>query len=461
MANYSDWEPKRVDVLDLQLDPLNPRLPALSADATERVIIEELLRHEDVTDLAKGIGAQGFYPTEVLVCVEAEDGLIVVEGNRRLASLKLLISPDLAPVGQVQRFRSLSDKYKSSVPTFINVVVAPSRSATVPLIMNKHTRTGVKSWEPLQQAQYVMSLLRENISLDELPELTGIPRADILNNLKTLSLYEMAKRLPLEESLRNVVADPRKFAASTLERVSGSPDFRKFLGIDFDDRGGVVGKIHPNEFQKAFSHVVSEIARKRLDTRKLNSADLIRTYIRSLNPVKPDPAKTGNFTSANFLVKEPPLSKRAKPTVAVPKSKKAQKCLISKSFRCNLSMERIKAVLWELQHLNVQEYENAVGVLLRIFIELPTSHYMEHSGQMNVLIEQINKGSKQPKGPQWTPTLRQMLGYLLAKDTQLQQALPRQAMRAINKALEDDKHPLSLDGMDQFVHNPYLSPSER
>jgi hypothetical protein len=327
--------------------------------------------------------------------------------------------------------------------------------------MNKHTRLGVKSWEPLQQAQYVTSLLNEGLGLETLPDLTGIPRAEILKNLRTNSLYDMAKRLPLNEGTREIVRDPRKFSASTLERVSGSPDFRKFLGIDFDEIGGVVGKVHPDEFKSAYSYIVAEIAHKRADTRTLNDAKSIKKYIRSIAKVKPDPAKKGTFTSKDFLVEET-LSVRSTPTPKVKSSKKrTQSSLIARGFPCNISMERIKTVLWELQHLKVSDYENAVGILVRIFIELATSNYMQQTGQMKELIDNVNKGAKQPKSSDWTPTLRQMLGHLMAKDEDLKKSLPRQAIKAINKAIADDDYQLSLDGMDQFAHNPYVSPNER
>jgi hypothetical protein len=461
MPNYSDWEPRQVDILDLQLDPLNPRLPALGKYATERPIIAELLKHEDVYELAKGIVAQGFFPTEVLVCVEESDNLYVVEGNRRLASLKLLTSSELAPKDQEARFRTLAASATGNLPPKVNIVVAPSRTATVALIMNKHTRMGVKSWEPLQQAQYVTSLLREHVELDDLPGLTGIARAEIINNLRTHSLYEMAKRLPLPPKTAEIVSDPRKFAASTLERVSGSPDFRKFLGIDFDEKGGVIGKIHPDEFQKGYAAIIKKIANKELDTRKLNSAALIREEILKLAPSRPNLTKVGKFTSDDFLAEEIVVQAAQAEPEAPPRSKRVQHALIPKSFRCNLKIERIKRVVWELQHLKVGDYENSVGALLRIVLELSTSHYMDQSGQMAILIAQINKTSKQPKASDWTPTLRQMLGHLMAKDADLTSNLPRQAIKAINKAIADDDYPLSLDGMDQFVHNPYAGPTER
>ena len=54
-----------------------------------------------------------------------------------------------------------------------------------------------------------------------------------------------------------------------------------------------------------------------------------------------------------------------------------------------------------------------------------------------------------------------MLGDLLQSDKTLIAAIPKQALKALNRAVSDDEHPLSLDGMDQYVHNPYVAPTER
>ena len=143
MTDYKQWESLETDITSLSLDPLNPRLPELGHMATEREIIAELIEHEDVYELTKQIASQGYYPTEVLVCIEENGEFRVVEGNRRLASLKLLISPALAPDGKVAAYRKLATN-ALPLPKQITVVKAPSRADTVPLIMNRHNRQGVK-----------------------------------------------------------------------------------------------------------------------------------------------------------------------------------------------------------------------------------------------------------------------------------------------------------------------------
>jgi hypothetical protein len=460
VSTYSSWERREVYVSELFLDHHNPRIPGTNELAAERDIIAQLIEHEDVYALAKTIATQGFYPSELLICVEDGDGIVVVEGNRRLASLKLLATPELAPETELTRFKKLAKLAGSNLALQLEVVIAPSRSATVPLVMAKHTREGVRSWEPLQQANYVKTLLDAGIKVDELPALTGIPKGEILKNLRTNSLYEMATRLSLDKKTHEVVMDPRRFPASTLERVSGSPDLREVLGISFDQLGGVQGHVAAKEFQRVYTRVIKDIVADVINTRKLNDAAGIKSYIRALQQVAPDKTKPGSFTSENFLNKQPGASASAAPQ-APPAPKRAREprstALIARSFKCHLDMPRIEQVLYELQHLKVQDYENAVGVLLRIFVELSISHYLDSTGRMEVLVNQI--GKKQAKPKDWTPSLRQMLNDILTNDSTIK--IPRQALKALNKAVSDDDYPLSLDGMDQFVHNPYVSPSEK
>lgn len=82
MSDYPFWERIDVYVSELLLDPHNPRIPFANELATERDIVAQLIDHEDVYALAKGIASQGFYPSELLICVEDDNDLVVVEGNR-------------------------------------------------------------------------------------------------------------------------------------------------------------------------------------------------------------------------------------------------------------------------------------------------------------------------------------------------------------------------------------------
>ncbi|MGW1740590.1 hypothetical protein ACWCPQ_17470 [Nocardia sp. NPDC001965] len=81
----------------LLLDERNPRF-AEEVDSQEAAITELLAgAHSKLVNLAQDIAREGtLNPTELPVVVNEDGDLIVVEGNRRLAALKLLRNPELA-----------------------------------------------------------------------------------------------------------------------------------------------------------------------------------------------------------------------------------------------------------------------------------------------------------------------------------------------------------------------------
>lgn len=460
MNNYSAWDEQTITVTSLLLDPNNPRIPELGHQANQREIVAELVHNDAIYELAKDIAAQGFFPTEILICIEETNALIVVEGNRRLAALKLLLSPELAPQEWIARFRALAKKASGPPVQEVRVLVAPSRSDAAPLIMNRHTQIGIRRWEPIQQARYVHSLRTAGMTLDNLAATTGFAKGELLKNFRTHTMYEIANSLKLDEKTNATVRDPRKFNTSTLERVIGSPRMREFLGIQFDSDGKVVGSVHPEDFKKAYKKIIQDIVDGEIDTRKLNNDKGVRSYISThLGNVRPK--RNGSFNSVTLLGqteegKAPSPALKAKPKT---KAEKQIPYLIPKSLKCGLQMPRIAEVLSELQKLKVDGFENAVAVLLRIFIEMSISHYLESTRSMKTLVARLNKDGKKPNT--WTPSFRQMLGDVLQNDKAIIAAIPKQALKALNKAVSDDSYPLSLDGMDQFVHNPYVAPTER
>jgi hypothetical protein len=451
--DYSAWDTQPASVTSLTLDPKNPRLPELGHEASQPEIIAELIRHEAVFDLAKEISRFGYFPTEVLVCIDDGGSLVVVEGNRRLASMKLLLNPESAPAEHVGRFKKLA-KDAVGLPKEIRVTVAPSRSAAAPFIMNRHTKIDIKRWEPIQQARYIQSLLDSGASLEQLPELTGFRRGDLVDRLRTKTMYDIANTLPLSGPLKDVVSDPRRFNASTLERVIGTPRLREFLGIEFDAEGGIVGKVHPDDFKRAYQRIVEDIVDGKVDTRIINKKAGVSRYLKRI--AQAAPKRDGAFTSDSLLGKVGPAT--PKQVLRRKKAKAKRTRLIARTFKCYLDLPRINCVLEELQRLDVSEFENAVGILLRIFIELTVSHYLDSTGKMNPLIKRLDKQGKKPKT--WSPSLRQMLNETLTNDSIADQ-IPRQARKALNKAIAYDDHPLSLDGMDQFAHNPYDAPNSK
>src|SRR5689334_15117892 len=129
MPDYSDWQERKLAPAALLLDVDNPRIPPLRTPLSQRELISELVAHDDVYELARDIADVGFDPVEALIGCEDGGKTVVLEGNRRLAALKLLQDPTLSPEAYLARFKKLSAASTLDLPARIRVLVAPTRDA--------------------------------------------------------------------------------------------------------------------------------------------------------------------------------------------------------------------------------------------------------------------------------------------------------------------------------------------
>ncbi|WP_409047522.1 ParB N-terminal domain-containing protein [Microbacterium sp. HA-8] len=78
----------RVD--ELTLDTRNPRLVTAAAPS-QKSLLRQLYEQESLDELAQSFVDNGYFAEEPLVVVKENGEWVVVEGNRRLATLKLLL----------------------------------------------------------------------------------------------------------------------------------------------------------------------------------------------------------------------------------------------------------------------------------------------------------------------------------------------------------------------------------
>ncbi len=149
---------------NLSLDLENPRLPMSFRKEvrSKESIINWLLEDASIIELMLAIGANDFFIGEALLAIESgEKGkYIIVEGNRRLASLFLLNDPSLAKIHTRKIDKVLQEtKFR---PTIIPCIIFQERSEILQYLGYRHV-TGIKSWSLVAKARYLNSLF-ENIS---------------------------------------------------------------------------------------------------------------------------------------------------------------------------------------------------------------------------------------------------------------------------------------------------------
>ena len=96
MSNSLTPTPLKVD--NLHFDHDNPRLAeyGIKPATKESEILRILWEAMDVLELVQSIAASGYFHHEPLIVAKEKGKNIVIEGNRRLAALKVLLTPSIA-----------------------------------------------------------------------------------------------------------------------------------------------------------------------------------------------------------------------------------------------------------------------------------------------------------------------------------------------------------------------------
>ncbi len=187
-----------IPVDKLRLDPENPRLPSTINGNNERDILGWLLDegNGNLPELMSSIGQQGFFPGEPLLVTPDKKNsgkYIVVEGNRRLAAVKLLKVPGLATTYQ-KTVQSIAETSKFK-PDELPALIYSKRESILEYLGYRHV-TGVKPWSSLAKAKYLKQLYEASSEPNIQERLKSLARSigsrsnTIAKLLTGLSLYE-------------------------------------------------------------------------------------------------------------------------------------------------------------------------------------------------------------------------------------------------------------------------------
>lgn len=148
---------QKIRVDDLQLDPQNPRLPEELLGSSSPVLLTWLEESETLEELASSMLANGFFAHEPLV-VKATDGTapyVVVEGNRRFATLSILLQlPDAREADLLFDFETPPDDAQLERLTDVPCLVVNHEDDVRKFLGFRHIG-GLKTWKPEAKARYL------------------------------------------------------------------------------------------------------------------------------------------------------------------------------------------------------------------------------------------------------------------------------------------------------------------
>ena len=222
-----------VSVERLVLDRRNPRLVSVGGDTTDVEIIAQLYRAEDLGELLQSIAANGYMDIEPLIVLEEDGHLIVLEGNRRLAAIRLFREPGLADrIFERARIRitlpDIPDPYRDTLDQ-VSIYRVASREDARSFIGFKHIN-GAAKWESYAKAKFAADWYRGGgISLADIASRIGDKHDTVKRMVNAIYVLEQAQGAGIfsiddRASLR--------FNFSHLYTALSRATYMQFLGLD-------------------------------------------------------------------------------------------------------------------------------------------------------------------------------------------------------------------------------------
>lgn len=224
----SDFE----DVANLRLDLKNPRLPDEAFDSEEDML-NHLIDRADVEELVQSILSSGWLDYEPLIILANEK--VVLEGNRRLAALKLIADQSLR---ERLRFTLPAERHAGAEPTKVRVHRVQKRSDARGFIGFKHIN-GPFKWDSLAKAKFAAEWVQDGDDIRSVSRQLGDSHNTVVRLVNGWNVLQQAMKLGFD---RNQIHGRRTFPFSHLYTALARPNVRRFLGLPDDDLSQVLAR---------------------------------------------------------------------------------------------------------------------------------------------------------------------------------------------------------------------------
>ncbi|HEX6534012.1 MAG TPA: ParB/Srx family N-terminal domain-containing protein [Gemmatimonadaceae bacterium] len=216
---------KLYKVAGISLDLKNPRL-IIPSRATELDVLKLMYEREALDELALSLSENGYFAEEPVVLVPRDDDsnhYVVVEGNRRVATLKLLLDEKLQEAVGVHGWPRLSVQDRTALES-VPAVLYQSRDEVVPYLGFRHI-SGIKTWEPFQKARYIAQLVELGGTIPDIERSVGDRTNAVRKMYQSYVVYVQITR-DLEISPRTL-----ENSYSLLEVALSQSPIKQFLSI--------------------------------------------------------------------------------------------------------------------------------------------------------------------------------------------------------------------------------------
>ena len=237
-----------IEVNNLILDSLNPRLYGESSEENQEEIKQRIYESEDIDELAASLGANGYFEEEPIIVIPKTTSdfskitpstinqftYIVVEGNRRTTSVKLLldtknkiVDEDFPKIANSEIVKKLH-----SIPAIIY-----EKREDVDVYLSIRHISGNRKWDAYAKAKYIYEKvnkisLNKGLSKAEAVEILSAQIGDkkdiIRKNFIYYKVFESIERDIREYASKDI---KKRFSLIEVSLAAGNTTISKYIGI--------------------------------------------------------------------------------------------------------------------------------------------------------------------------------------------------------------------------------------
>lgn len=258
---YDEFQRKTVELVQIGLDPQNPRIVTLEPLGTEAAIISYFFEHEGLAEFIKKIAAEGLNPgAETPFVVKDGKGYTVIEGNSRIAAYKLLTGAASPSKEHKALVPSVSESFKESLSN-IECAVAPDRESLLPIMASAHFGLGDKSkWGYLGSRKAVHDEWVKGHTVPQLAKIFAQPKGRIRDFILEYKLFLQALQFEWPDEEKEKLEDPAVKFNPPVRFLQGQ-NHKERVGVELD-RDSLQIKFTAPDAEQKLQHLIRKLVTK-------------------------------------------------------------------------------------------------------------------------------------------------------------------------------------------------------
>lgn len=451
----------KLKLANLFLDLGNPRYEE-QANQAEALNTIATAQGDKLLALLRDIIEHGLNPSEMLIVAPMDpergrgnNSYVVLEGNRRVAAMKLLRNPNILCDEKLKaKYVKLHDKHKDRVPKQIECVVLKPEVASL-WIERKHEGelggVGVVQWDSVQKTRFN----NKNSGKDS----------------KVLQIIDFMKSVAGNDEEFSEQID--KIGPTNFERLFSTPEVRYKLGLDVK-KGMFVAYHEPEEIIRGLRSVVRHMAKDSFtvddiyykedrlkfiakvgkdgelpdETKRKESTWVLREYQTGQNSSSGSGDNQNNQQGGSQGKNGNENDNKGGTDDKSKQLPTSRETLVPQGLTLTIPNERINRLFVEMKTLDLNDTPNICAVMMRVFVEWSIDSFLQTYDV---------KGEKQ-QNPKLTRSIREKFSDVVEKMKTLH-CITSDQLKGLETAFSEDASSIfSFHTLNAYVHNNSFNP---